>query len=614
MRNFNLFNHSSGQGESKLSPSCLLLNPYFTLTRLLPDSVSLVSRQSVLPILLLCLTLFVGVGQMWADSYTITFSNNANGATEITSTVNASTTIANDGSRSYVTTQPYTVNSGKCYYGGDGKNNIRLASSGNNAELTIALSTTGQVSASTIVVNCMKMTGNKNTSATLSVNGAAAQDAPTSANNLTFTINNSISSITLTSVKAVFIYSITVNYSGSKVATPSFSVAAGTYNESKSVTLSCTTTGATIRYTLDGSTPTSTSTAYSSAITVDQTKTIKAKAFKSGLTDSDMASATYTIKCATPTFSVNAGTYTESKSVTLSTTYGTKIYYTTNGSDPTTSSTEYTGAITVSKTTTIKAIAWKSGCSNSDIASRTYTIQCATPTFSVTAGTYTTNQSVTLATTYGDKIYYTTNNSTPTTGSTEYTGAIAVNQTTTIKVIAWKEGCSNSSMASATYTLQCVAPTFDVAAGTYTGAQTVAISSTTPDVTIRYTTNNSNPTTTIGTIYSDPITISSSQTVKAIAYKTNWSASTVASAAYTIKYTVKWVVNGTQISTEEVAYNTTATLPDNPDPTAYCGHKFMGWTTVKDHDAATAPSPLITSAPTITGDVTYYAVFGYYED
>lgn len=70
MKNFNLFNHSSGQGEGQKSPICLLLNPYFTLTRLLPDSVSILSRQSLLPILLLCLTLFVGVGQMWGDTWT----------------------------------------------------------------------------------------------------------------------------------------------------------------------------------------------------------------------------------------------------------------------------------------------------------------------------------------------------------------------------------------------------------------------------------------------------------------------------------------------------------------------------------------------------------------
>ena len=91
------------------------------------------------------------------------------------------------------------------------------------------------------------------------------------------------------------------------------------------------------------------------------------------------------------------------------------------------------------------------------------------------------------------------------------------------------------------------------------------------------------------------------------------SANTTLYAKWTaINYTVTWKVNGTTVKTETVAYNSTATLPENPNPASYCGDKFMGWTTTQNYDAASAPS-MISSAPTITGDVTYYAVFGYYE-
>ena len=89
--------------------------------------------------------------------------------------------------------------------------------------------------------------------------------------------------------------------------------------------------------------------------------------------------------CATPTFSPAAGTYYESQSVTLScTTPGSTIYYTTDGSDPTTSSTQYTSAIPVSETTTIKAIAIADGMDPSSVASATYTIfepETVTPTY-----------------------------------------------------------------------------------------------------------------------------------------------------------------------------------------------------------------------------------------
>lgn len=66
------------------------------------------------------------------------------------------------------------------------------------------------------------------------------------------------------------------------------------FNSSMSVTMSCATEGATIKYTDDGSTPTSASSTYSSAITVSATKTIKAIAIKTGYANSAVASATYT--------------------------------------------------------------------------------------------------------------------------------------------------------------------------------------------------------------------------------------------------------------------------------------------------------------------------------
>ncbi|MBR6771392.1 MAG: chitobiase/beta-hexosaminidase C-terminal domain-containing protein [Lachnospiraceae bacterium] len=80
------------------------------------------------------------------------------------------------------------------------------------------------------------------------------------------------------------------------VKTPAFSVKAGTYNKAQSVTLTSATEGVAIYYTTDGKTPTTNSTRYSKAITVDKTMTIKAIAVKSGMNNSAVATAAYTIK------------------------------------------------------------------------------------------------------------------------------------------------------------------------------------------------------------------------------------------------------------------------------------------------------------------------------
>jgi GH18 family chitinase len=83
------------------------------------------------------------------------------------------------------------------------------------------------------------------------------------------------------------------------VAAPSFSPGGGSYTAAQSVTITTATSGASIRYTLDGSTPTSTSgTLYSGPVTIASTATLKAIAYASGLTNSPITSATYTIGAA----------------------------------------------------------------------------------------------------------------------------------------------------------------------------------------------------------------------------------------------------------------------------------------------------------------------------
>ncbi|MGD0941772.1 MAG: chitobiase/beta-hexosaminidase C-terminal domain-containing protein [Terracidiphilus sp.] len=164
------------------------------------------------------------------------------------------------------------------------------------------------------------------------------------------------------------------------VATPTFSVAGGTYTTAQSVSLSDSTSGATIYYTTDGTPPTKTSyIQYAGAITVSSTETIEAVGVLSGENDSAVASATYTINLTTaaPAFSVPGGTYTAAQTVTLSdSSSGATIYYTTDGSTPSASNgkTISSGSsITVSSSEVVNAIAVLSTVSSS-VVSETYVI------------------------------------------------------------------------------------------------------------------------------------------------------------------------------------------------------------------------------------------------
>ena len=299
---------------------------------------------------------------------------------------------------------------------------------------------------------------------------------------------------------------------------PTFSPAAGTYTEVQSVTLSCETQGATIYYTTDGSTPTSASAVYSSAISVGETMTIKAIAIKNEI-ESALATAAYTINLpedenTSKTWDLSVASYDNDASadkVTWSATYVSMVVdkdksstaannYLGGDANNRTSSRMYkdskltitpTGkqittitfaAVSSTYATALASSTWTNATAEANGSNVVVTVAStgavsaaiggtcgftevrvvytdvdtsipAEPTFSLTAGTYTEAQSVTLACeTQGATIYYTTDSSTPTNASTQYTTAISVGETRTIKAVAIKDDKS-SPVATATYTI-----------------------------------------------------------------------------------------------------------------------------------------------------------------
>lgn len=365
------------------------------------------------------------------------------------------------------------------------------------------------------------------------------------------------------------------------VATPTFSPAAGTYNEAQNVTISCTTAGATIYYTTNGDTPTTSSLVYSTPIAISTTTTVKAMAVKTGMDNSSVATATYTIQ-QIPTittiaglweFAATAGSSTPSQpnaNVTFNDwyvtgvkssqvcvsdgQYGFVIYQSSHGfvagdklsgtvackvlmyqnhyaevmgvkaSDLTVVSGQempvltttiaalevrnygtaidlgtcsYNGikfydaagdsialynnfnvnpnpinSLVAGKQYNVKGVSiiyWQSNNQTQQIAPRSAddfeevvgpTEQVATPTFTPVEGTYTEAQDVTISTTTeGATIYYTLDGTTPTTNSSVYSTAITISETTTVKAFAVKADMIDSEVATAYYTINIVPPT-----------------------------------------------------------------------------------------------------------------------------------------------------------
>lgn len=300
------------------------------------------------------------------------------------------------------------------------------------------------------------------------------------------------------------------------VATPTFNPGPGTFTTSPvSVQLATATAGATIRYTTDGTTPNSSSTAYSSAISLSTTTTIKAIAQKAGFADSAIATGTFTINASSgQTQAVqpnpNAGTFVNDQSVALTSETGATICFTLDGSTPTCdaqtatcggSSQTYNAQAKVPITgnavaagTTLTAIACKTGKTNSGPTTALYTFTADGTTSTPASGStipYNTNVDVTSRTT-GGTIHYTVG--TPSAPPTDPTCATTVPaplpsgggtipnlvKDTVIKTIVCKNNYNNSPVTTMTYNVQLAKPTIEPAGGTYDDYFTVNFSDFVP--------------------------------------------------------------------------------------------------------------------------------------
>ncbi len=382
------------------------------------------------------------------------------------------------------------------------------------------------------------------------------------------------------------------NYNTNRCVSPSIKVS--NVSGGKSVTLVNNTSGSTVYYTLDGKEPTTSSAKYTSPITLTSTKTVKAISVKSGMTTSSIASKKVeATKTTTP--KINAVLTADGYNMTITAESGATIYYTTNGSNPTTSSTKYTGALVLTSDATVKAIALKSGKLNSDVASST--VSAAVPAVPSVQLDSTSNAAIGLE----DKInikWNAINNS--------YEYIVTVKNGDTVVSEESTQGCVYSYIPTeaGTYTLTVKAVNFVGESESSSPAVSVTVK---PDVTVTFKNYD-------GTVLSEnTVHWNSSANVptppsrKGYSFKewsgtySNVKADSVVTAVYTPNtHTIKFVdENGTTLKAVTADYDSAVTPPTVPSKT---GFDFVGWS-VKSGEGD--------SYTQVNGDVTFEPIYAW---
>jgi len=323
------------------------------------------------------------------------------------------------------------------------------------------------------------------------------------------------------------------------VSKPVFSPSPGTYQESVAVSIQCATSDATIRYALDGKDPTWASPVYVTPLSISETTTLRAAAYDASGTVSLIASGTYLIeeemqKLSLPVFSPEPGTYDAVQEVRIThPTPNVVIRYSLDGSAPQ----EYDGPIVISSSATLRAQATKTGWVTSGETVGEYVIDAPSvdiPVFSPAPAVFQEPISLSIQCNDPDAVIrYTLDGSMPTDASTRYNDPVVITKTTTIKAAMFDAAGTAGPVISGTFTIQdsntLGLPYFTPKSGSYATAQQVRIQHETPDVVIYYTLGDSEP-----RMYAKPLTVSTSATLKAKAFKYGWTPSDVAEGEYVI--------------------------------------------------------------------------------
>jgi hypothetical protein len=367
-----------------------------------------------------------------------------------------------------------------------------------------------------------------------------------------------------------------------QTALPTFTPAGGTYSATQTVTISDATAGALIYYTTNGTAPTAASNLYSGPITISASETVQAIALAAGNSPSAVGKAAYSIplEFTGPAVAQQCNNFQQ---------FGTKVSCTLTGigaghtlvigiAGPILTQ---KGAVTASSGTPVQAVtdgkslsAWVLPNTSAGSSTITYSVSTnarlwlSVVEYGNTAASPLDGEAqANLSTSWQNNGLLNTPNFTtssasdalwafcsgdsgaPTVGTapvawtglpTPASGSLLVETGDAASAGVYNGQCSSNegeivalALKPGSALAQAASPTFSLASGTYTSAQSVTIADATPGVTIYYTTSGTAPTTG-SNVYSGPITVSSSETVEAIAASSTATQSSIASAVYTI--------------------------------------------------------------------------------
>jgi Chitobiase/beta-hexosaminidase C-terminal domain/Fn3 associated len=336
------------------------------------------------------------------------------------------------------------------------------------------------------------------------------------------------------------------------VADPVITPPGATSNNNVQFTITDATTNAAVYYTTDGSEPASNNGILATAnlsgsIVVSNNGVLKVKGFLNGFVASHTISVNVNLTVATPVISPGGITTNNLASFTITdATLGASIYWTVDGTLPTTNSFLYTGPVSLSANGTLQARAFRPGFLDSGTASQVFNLSVSDPVLSPNGLTNSNPILVTITSATADAtLFYTLNGTEPTASSfslplSNGSATLLIATNSLLKVKAGKLGFNGylfSGTVSGSFALVVGAPTFTPGAGTninVVSGVTIATATTNPAVHLFYTTDGSAPTTN-SAVYTGPLSFFTNTILSAFGFLNGYIASPIVVSNYFIQ-------------------------------------------------------------------------------